>query len=426
MEISDSNTLIKKLTDDNGYKWSYEMKMMLGSKDLWKNCEFRSIEEYLRALDDEDKNEKKGASLSERREWKKDDMKCLSIIGLCVSERFIPIIREATTAYQAWLEIERELAGSNNSTMLTLKCQFYEARMTEKETLVNYVDRVMSIIGRLNDIGCKTEEREICYKILSSIPERYKPITLSCLMLPPEKLVVNQLRANFSLENQGNRKEIKHKEALSATTENRKETRTCYKCGVKGHIAPNCTAPKWKVEKYKKEREEEKRKEEEESDEKSKEEEKKEKKSEKKPTNNKQKKVQTSNIEIALNVNIEKNNRNTWYLDSGCTTHLTNNKRKMVNQTKTRTRMYGPMKEEEEVKMKGECVVRCKVKKEEVQEVRLKDVMFVKNARKNLISVKKLCERGAEVKFKGEMFEVNLRGRTIMRGRKDKTGLYAL
>ena len=31
-----------------------------------------------------------------------------------------------------------------------------------------------------------------------------------------------------------------------------------------------------------------------------------------------------------------------------------------------------------------------------------------------------------ELKFKGEMFEVNLRGRMIMRGRKDKTGLYAL
>jgi hypothetical protein len=98
----------------------------------------------------------------------------------------------------------------------------------------------------------------------------------------------------------------------------------------------------------------------------------------------------------------------------------------MVNQTKTRTRMLGPLKEEEEIKMKGECVVRCKIKNEEVQEVRLKDVMFVKNARKNLISVKKLCERGAEVKFKGEKFEVKLRGRMIMRGRRDRTGIYAL
>ncbi len=95
MEIANSKT-ISKLKDDNGYKWSYEMKMFLGSKDLWKNCEFKGLEEYLRSLDDDDedeeedeenekkekkkkkrKNEKKEVSVSERREWKKDDAKCL-------------------------------------------------------------------------------------------------------------------------------------------------------------------------------------------------------------------------------------------------------------------------------------------------------------------------------------------------------------
>ena len=105
METGNSKT-ISKLKDDNGYKWSYEMKMILGSKDLWKNCEFTGVEEYLRSLDDDEdeKNEKKGKnekieiSISERREWKKDDAKCLSIIGMSVGERFIPIIRESTTA----------------------------------------------------------------------------------------------------------------------------------------------------------------------------------------------------------------------------------------------------------------------------------------------------------------------------------------
>ncbi len=113
MEVANSKT-ISKLKDDNGYKWSYDLKMFLGSKDLWKNCEFKGLEEYLRSLDDEDedeenekkekkekkgKNEKKEISIIVRREWKKDDAKCLSIIGMSVGERFIPTIREATTAH---------------------------------------------------------------------------------------------------------------------------------------------------------------------------------------------------------------------------------------------------------------------------------------------------------------------------------------
>jgi len=46
MEMNPKVISISKLRDDNGYKWSYEMKMLLGSKDLWKNCEYRSEEEY--------------------------------------------------------------------------------------------------------------------------------------------------------------------------------------------------------------------------------------------------------------------------------------------------------------------------------------------------------------------------------------------
>ena len=93
MEIANSKT-ISKLKDDNGYKWSYDMKMILGSKDLRKNCEFRSIEEYLVSLDGDmkGKNEKKEISISERREWKKDDAKCLSIISN-KRNKVIPILR---------------------------------------------------------------------------------------------------------------------------------------------------------------------------------------------------------------------------------------------------------------------------------------------------------------------------------------------
>ena len=36
-----------KLRDDNYYKWSYEMRMNLQSRGLWKNCEYDSFESYV-------------------------------------------------------------------------------------------------------------------------------------------------------------------------------------------------------------------------------------------------------------------------------------------------------------------------------------------------------------------------------------------
>ena len=299
MDIKSATT---KLSDTNHYKWTYDITMLLKSQDLWKNVIYKNIDEYYRMMrrsieDDEVKeieedDKKLMIDFKERLKWERDDEKCLAVIGMSVGERFIPIIRECKTAHEAWEAIQREIAGASNSQKLTLKCQFYDATMSENESLVMYLDRISRIIDKLKEIGCKTDESEVCYKILSSIPQKYKSIQLTCLMLPEDQLKTNILRQHFTLENQGKNNdekkndEEKNVEALSVHEKKRnKETRMCYKCGVKGHIEPDCTAPPWKVEKYKKERDEEKRKEESnesEEDEKSKDEKKKETSSKKK------------------------------------------------------------------------------------------------------------------------------------------------
>jgi len=81
-----------------------------------------------------------------------------------------------------------------------LKCQFYEAQMMDQETLLNYLDRVLAIVNKLQDYGCPTGESEICYKVLSSIPDHYRPITMSCMQVAEEDLSTSYLRNQFMLE----------------------------------------------------------------------------------------------------------------------------------------------------------------------------------------------------------------------------------
>ncbi len=136
---------------------------------------FKNIDEYYRMMrrsieddgerkDDEDRKETM-IDFKERLKWERDDEKCLAVIGMSVGERLIPIIRECKTAYKAWKAIQREIAGASNSQKLTLKCQFYYARMSEKESLVMYLDRISGITDKLREIGCKTDVSEVCYKI---------------------------------------------------------------------------------------------------------------------------------------------------------------------------------------------------------------------------------------------------------------------
>ena len=205
-----------KLRDDNYYKWSYEMRMNLQSRGLWKNCEYDSFESYVIEMKkkkqeveirmqqtinekriqnnqqaikfDESKEDQVMMTTKEMMEWMNDDEKCVAIIGLCLSDRFIITIKQLSSAYQIWNKI-KELSSTNNSAMkFSLKVQFYEAKMTEKESLVNYVDRIEQITEKLEEMGSNTEEKEICYKILSSIPEKYKPIVLTCFMIPENEI----------------------------------------------------------------------------------------------------------------------------------------------------------------------------------------------------------------------------------------------
>src|ERR1044071_2621803 len=105
-----------KLKDDNYYRWSYDIQMTLKSKNLWKNCEYESIGEYRRSMMDKSgKDEKEIITNQERMKWLEDDDKCIAIIGKNVSERFIPIIKNARTAHHAWVNITQEFAGYNNA-----------------------------------------------------------------------------------------------------------------------------------------------------------------------------------------------------------------------------------------------------------------------------------------------------------------------
>ena len=58
------NEKIAKLNDNNSYKWTYEIRMLLQSKDLWKNCENENLIQYSKKMmgiedEGEDSKEKK-------------------------------------------------------------------------------------------------------------------------------------------------------------------------------------------------------------------------------------------------------------------------------------------------------------------------------------------------------------------------------
>ena len=159
------------------------------------------------------------------------------------TEKFYRRARDCDSAWE--LEtLKTEAGGSKNATKLSLKCEFYSARMEDREDLSKFVDRVAIIVDKLHDVGCTTSESEVCYKILASLPTSYRSMTLACLMMPEEQLTVHVLRQQFSsLEkttHQGSKSKPEKTQALHTSGDNKKEG--CFACGKPGHFKNQCRA----------------------------------------------------------------------------------------------------------------------------------------------------------------------------------------
>lgn len=427
---ANSKIVLQKLADENYFKWSYEMEMHLRSLGLWKNVCFEAIEEYWKSLDGEEEPQeiklepKKKAKSNEsplklieavkpaeKRKWKEDDSKCIATIGLFVAEKFYRKLRECKSAYEAWRILAKEAGGQNNYNKLALKCQFYSIAMEEEEPLLKFVDRVTLITDKLSQIGVATEESEICFKILSALPEEYKPITLSCLMIDQEKLTINFLKQQFALEKtaQLNRKPKNPNEEQSLNTgtnnnrnrNNYNSIKECYRCSKKGHIAKECRIPQWKIDQIKKEANQ--------------------------ISANQSADENAEKDVVALNSTAVRpeNKNDLWYLDSGCTAHMTNNRSDLSNASKSNAKIFGALQDTSQANVKGNVYLNCRVRNQS-KEVKLKNALYVPNLQKKLLSVAELCqEENCQVVFDKKGFSAIKNEEVIMKGKLDQ-GLYKL
>jgi hypothetical protein len=394
---------IVKLAEDNYYKWSYEMEMMLKVKELWNCCQL-TPGEYIESLE---KFKIKEETLDTKIiKFREDNERCLAFIGLSVTEKYYGTVKSSTSAKEVWNKLKEETGATNLHYVLSLKFQFYTCTMEEKETLTKFVDKVVMIVDKLKELGFNTEEREVCFKILSHLPERYKTVSLTCT--GHADLSISFLRQQFMMIEKSN-SNIQHtnsKKNIDATglntvtkrQNNKQETRSCHKCGIKGHLAKECRAPQWKIENFQKSKTDEKGKE-------------------------KKKEAKTYNA-VSLNTFAKKELKdNYWFIDSGCSHHMTNRKELLLNARPSSAKISGPMNDDAEAELEGEIKLNCLVNQKEI-EIILKDVLYIPQIQRNLISVSKMSANGAKVLFIKDSCKVLVDQQQVMIANLNEEGLY--
>ncbi|KAI5336306.1 hypothetical protein L3X38_015573 [Prunus dulcis] len=335
--------------------WSIRMKTILKSHGLWDLVE--------NGLDDSGmKNEKEEAAETEKSmvaQILMKDARALGLIQSAVSDKLFPRIVNEETSKGAWDILKLEFRGDKqvrNVKLQGLRREFEYARMKDSESLSIYLVRLFNMMNQVKSYGEELSRERIVQKLLFSLPKSYDSI---CSVIEHSKdletLEVQEVVASLKsfelrldrhtenssevplLPNDGNKIACKHCDKLHYGKCWFEGKPKCHGCGKFGHMVRDCNGNRNSHRmNYANEMEE------------------------------------TDTLFYVCNAATDVKVNHSWYIDSGCSNHMTgdegllvNIQRNLTSKVKMGTGQVVP------VAGKGTLVIKTKLRKKHIQEVML-------------------------------------------------------
>ncbi|KAD5508293.1 hypothetical protein E3N88_15996 [Mikania micrantha] len=344
------------------------------------------------------------AQITEFRENKKKDKKALFLLYQAVNEMVFERISSATTSKEAWDMLYRAYRGEERVKLVrlqTLRCEFDSLRMKDNETVEEFYNRVILLLNQLRVNGEILEDQRVVEKVLRSLTRKFEYIVVAIeeskdlTSLSLESLLgilqSHELRMKryegSSIDNafqlQGisanKQKEIENNEESEVNFKDFKgkgkskpwSQMKCYQCGKIGHTSKFC-----KRKQFNRRRETSFiHKEDEEED---------------------------SDIMFMIFSMQETTKNDIWYLDSGCSNHMTGIEESFVSLDKS-VKKEVRTGDDKKLSVLGNGNVSVEIKNEKKI---IPDVHYVSGLKHNLLSIGQLLEKGYDIHFKNGMCEI--------------------
>lgn len=319
----------------NFLNWKFAIKMLLTMDGLWNTIE--------------------GTETDPVR-----DQRALARIALCIKPALYQYIRNATTAKEAWKSLADIFENKGLLRRVLLLRQLHRIDYTQFSSMSEYIQGVMTLVQQLTDIGRKTDDAEVAEILLSGLPQEFEYLVSNletvCLTsnltseIVRTRLLQEELRRNDGASNTNNT-------ALVAKNSFKKKSIICHYCSKPGHVKAKCYKMK----------------------------------------NDQKKSDQKDSTSFASALFVHQNDA--WFIDSGCTSHMTNYKEDLVNYKDFNCKLKNTtvaVANNEKLKCSGMGNLMVNFGTEVRQ---LENVLFVPQLATNLISVSKLVESGLTVEF---------------------------
>jgi hypothetical protein len=106
---------------------------------------------------------------------KKKEVKAKRVLLEFVKDHLIPHIAEKTTAKEMYDDMVGLYQNGNTGEKLHLKHQLQVVKMSNEDTIVNYLMKITQIRDHLVAIGDKVEDVELVNVVLRGLPKSWEP-----------------------------------------------------------------------------------------------------------------------------------------------------------------------------------------------------------------------------------------------------------
>jgi transposase InsO family protein len=369
---------ITKLNNDNYSVCKFKMELLLMKEDLWSQV-----------------STKKPADTTAAASWQKRDDRARATIGLLVEDSQLIHIRKDTTAKGAWESLKNYHEKSTLTSKVYLLRQICNLKLSETGNMEQHVTTMQDLVDKLTALGEEIKDHLLVAMLLSSLPETYSTLITALESRPDTELTLGFVKGKL-IDEYKRRKGVPDSEdsstALRASQKKNsvgESDRSCFFCKKSGHFKQDCFKyKKWKANNEKREK-----------------------------VNEVKDKNERSGS-VCFSVHDRKNQKDVWYIDSGATSHMSNDesffktleKRKMRDVTVANG-------ESAKVLGIGRGELHCLNGKDEAVKVCLENVLYVPDLTENLLSVKRLAKTGHSVGFTGEQCEISKNNIVIAKGK---------
>lgn len=216
---------IAKLNNNNYQVWKFKIEKLLKREGTWKAIASPRLTTGEEAQDT----------------WDQHDDKALGTICLLIEDTQISLIRNKTTAKEAWDALKEYHEKASGLNKFSLIVELLQLKYQDDEDMEKHVAKIQELIDNLTALGNRSAIEFGPWIILRSMPTSYHTLISVLASRPEDELTIDIVKATLISEFKRRKSLAQSEDYDSAMKANvSKAYIECYFCHEIGHMKTDC------------------------------------------------------------------------------------------------------------------------------------------------------------------------------------------